>query len=84
MELKVVNMNERYAFQILNWKYDSPYNFYNNEYTKEALEDLVDSSYYALLDKENELFGFFCTGESRNYLLDMPHWSIKKILLIWV
>lgn len=64
MELKVVNMNERYAFQILNWKYEPPYNFYNNEYTKEALEELVDSSYYALLDKENELFGFFCTGES--------------------
>ncbi|WP_309299185.1 hypothetical protein [Ureibacillus sinduriensis] len=64
MEMKVVDMNEQYATQILNWKYDPPYNFYDNEYTKEALEELLDSSYYALVDTENELFGFFCSGKS--------------------
>lgn len=64
MKLKVYNMNNQYAIQILNWKYKPPYDFYNNEYSKEALEELLNSSYYALVDTENELFGFFCTGKS--------------------
>ncbi|PYF08276.1 GNAT family N-acetyltransferase [Ureibacillus chungkukjangi] len=64
MKLKVYNMNNQFAIQILNWKYKPPYDFYNNEYSKEALEELLNSSYYALVDTENELFGFFCTGKS--------------------
>ena len=57
-------MNEQRAIQILNWKYDPPYDFYNNHYTDEALEELLDSSYYALVNTKNELFGFFCAGKS--------------------
>ena len=64
MKLKVYSMNNEFAIQILNWKYKPPYDFYNNEYSEEALEELLDSSYYALVDMENELFGFFCTGKS--------------------
>ena len=64
MELNVYNMNDQFAIQILNWKYEPPYDFYNNEYSKEALEELLDSSYYALVNMENELIGFFCTGKS--------------------
>ena len=64
MDLTVSSMNRDYAIQILNWKYDTPYDFYNIEPTQEALEELLNSSYYALLDSKNELFGFFCTGKS--------------------
>ena len=64
MELNVCAMENQFAIQILNWKYEPPYDFYNNVYSKEALEELLDSSYYALVNAENELFGFFCTGKS--------------------
>ncbi|MDN4491972.1 GNAT family N-acetyltransferase [Ureibacillus aquaedulcis] len=64
MKLKVFSMNEQYAIQILNWKYEPPYDFYNNECTKEALEELLDNTYYALVGTKNELFGFFCIGKS--------------------
>lgn len=66
MELTIHNMNKQLAIQILNWKYAPPYDFYNSdsEYEKEALEELLDDSYYALVTTENELFGFFCTGKS--------------------
>ena len=64
MDLTVSSMNRDYAIQILNWKYEIPYDFYNNELTQEALEELLNSSYYALVDSKNELFGFFCTGKS--------------------
>ena len=64
MELKMVTMDEQFAFQILHWKYEQPYNPYNGEYTEGGMCELLDNSYYALIDEENELFGFFCTGKS--------------------
>lgn len=62
-QLIVRDMNENFAKEILNWKYESPYDFYNlnSDSTKEFLEN----KYYCVIDKSNEeLIGFFCIGES--------------------
>jgi ribosomal protein S18 acetylase RimI-like enzyme len=63
IHFKVENMNEAFAKEILNWKYESPYDFYNNDLNQDTLNELLNGSYYAVLTHE-EIFGFFCTGES--------------------
>lgn len=55
-------MTKERATDILGWKYEQPYDFYNNELTDEALQEMLDGSYYALVDDQHALIGFFCTG----------------------
>jgi [ribosomal protein S18]-alanine N-acetyltransferase len=64
MELVVKRMTEEYAKQILTWKYEAPYDFYNNEESSESLNELLENSYYALLNTDNTLIGFFCIGSA--------------------
>jgi [ribosomal protein S18]-alanine N-acetyltransferase len=62
MQLFVRNMTEEYAKQILNWKYEAPHDFYNNEETSESLNELLETPYYVVLNQDQELVGFFCIG----------------------
>lgn len=64
MEFFIEKMNSKLATTILGWKYEQPYDFYNNEQSDEALEELMDGLYYAIADKNKEVIGFFCIGES--------------------
>ena len=52
------------ATDILQWEYDAPYDLYNNELSDEALKELLDGSYYSIVDGCNNLIGFFCIGEN--------------------
>lgn len=64
MKLEIKSMDEEIARQILSWRYDSPYNFYNNENTPEQIRDLLENDYSAIVDRNGELVGFFCVGSS--------------------
>ncbi|MEH7112292.1 GNAT family N-acetyltransferase [Neobacillus niacini] len=64
MQLVVGNMNEGFAKQIINWKYEPPYDFYNNEESSESLKELLENPYYVVLNNKNVLVGFFCIGKS--------------------
>ncbi|MFK9092043.1 GNAT family N-acetyltransferase [Bacillus salipaludis] len=64
MLLFVKEMDEIFAEEILSWKYEAPYDFYNNEYSVDAVRELLSRSYSAVLDDQDEVFGFFCIGES--------------------
>lgn len=64
MQLVIEKMKEGMANSILDWKYEKPYDFYNNERSDEALEELLDGSYYALVDEWKVLIGFFCIGKN--------------------
>lgn len=64
MKLIIEDMNEKMAKEVLNWKYDKPYDFYNSELTDEGMEEMLDGSYYALVNDFKELVGFFCIGET--------------------
>ncbi|WP_308419006.1 GNAT family N-acetyltransferase [Virgibacillus oceani] len=64
VDLFLKNMTEERALEILNWRYVKPYDFYNNEADDESLEEFLDNQYYAVVNQENELIGFFCIGES--------------------
>ncbi|MDQ0268403.1 GNAT family N-acetyltransferase [Cytobacillus purgationiresistens] len=56
-------MNERLASEILTWKYEPPYDFYNNKLNEESVQEMVSNHYYAAFNGE-ELLGFFCYGQS--------------------
>ncbi|UOQ92194.1 GNAT family N-acetyltransferase [Halobacillus shinanisalinarum] len=62
MKLIINNMNKNLATHILNWKYERPYDFYNNEVNGEEIKERLDGSYYALSDEQGEVIGFFCFG----------------------
>ncbi|PGS48677.1 GNAT family N-acetyltransferase [Bacillus sp. AFS041924] len=64
MELYIKKMTETYATEILNWNYPAPYDFYNNKLSKEALEELLGNTYFAVTDQNELLIGFYCIGET--------------------
>lgn len=64
MTLLIQNMNEETAKDILNWKYNTPYHFYNNDCTDEELKERLNGTYFAIVNDTADLYGFFCIGES--------------------
>jgi len=64
MTLAVNKMTRDFAIAILNWKYEPPYDFYNNSVNDEAIEELMNNPYLAVVNEQMELVGFFCTGDS--------------------
>ncbi|OZU87138.1 GNAT family N-acetyltransferase [Virgibacillus indicus] len=78
MRLYVKNMTEKFAAEILSWKYTKPYDFYNSELTSEALSEMLEESYFALVDSDDELVGFFCIGESAQVPAGNPFGAYNK------
>ena len=64
MHLHIERMTENNAQHILTWKYEKPYDFYNNEVSEESLKELLDGSYYVLLNEQIDIVGFFCIGKN--------------------
>ncbi|MBO0959289.1 GNAT family N-acetyltransferase [Neobacillus sp. MM2021_6] len=64
MLLQVMEMDVIFAEEILSWKYEAPYDFYNNEYSVAAVRELLNHSYFVVVDDLDEIFGYFCMGES--------------------
>lgn len=55
-------MTKSRAIDILNWHYDPPYDFYNNDVSDSSIRELVNGDYEVILNNEDELVGFFCCG----------------------
>jgi ribosomal protein S18 acetylase RimI-like enzyme len=64
MELFIKDMSEKFAVEIVNWRYEAPYDFYNNEVTSEAINEMIENPYYAVINQSEELVGFFCIGST--------------------
>lgn len=64
MKLHEAEMTEKKAAEILSWRYEKPYDFYNNEDTAEGRAELLNGFYHTVDNDDNELIGFFCTGTS--------------------
>ncbi|WP_433748744.1 GNAT family N-acetyltransferase [Falsibacillus pallidus] len=62
--MQITTMNKAVADEILNWRYEPPYDFYNNQKSDEALKELLGGSYQGVVDDEGKLIGFFCVGNS--------------------
>lgn len=61
---RIVPMEEQYAGQIATWTYDGEYGIYDFANDEEALNELMDGSYYACIAEDGELKGYYCYGES--------------------
>ncbi|WP_102275364.1 GNAT family N-acetyltransferase [Cytobacillus massiliigabonensis] len=64
MQFYIRKMTEHFAIEILSWKYEAPYDFYNNDLCSENIRELLDDKYYAVINEKDQLFGFFCIGSS--------------------
>ena len=64
MNLLAVKMDKEKAEEVLSWKYEAPYDFYNNEMNEEELSELLNGTYSAVMAANKDLIGFFCTGKS--------------------
>lgn len=62
MELGFQAMDHQTATTISHWRYDAPYDFYNME--GDDVNELVNGSYFAVMDDSGSLVGFFCVGAS--------------------
>lgn len=64
MPLFIKNMNEEFAAEILNWKYPAPYDLYNNELNPVNIKEMLEDSYYIVVDENDRLVGYFCIGNA--------------------
>lgn len=64
MELQIKNREREFALEILNWKYEKPYDYYNHDQTAEDVKELLDGTHFALINDEDNLVGFFCIGNN--------------------
>ena len=55
-------MKTEYAEDISTWKYDDIYSFYNHN--ESNITEYMDGTYYACLDNDGDLIGYFCFGEN--------------------
>lgn len=61
-------MTEAFIRQIMTWQYPEPYGIYNMCDEEDIIEEMMDGSYYAVVD-ENDLVGFLCYGKNAQ----VPH-----------
>ncbi|WP_404451527.1 GNAT family N-acetyltransferase [Virgibacillus necropolis] len=64
MQLLKSKMTKDLAVDALQWRYEKPYDLYNNELNSEAIDEMLDNSYFGIVNEENELIGYYCTGIS--------------------
>ncbi|MFB7140010.1 GNAT family N-acetyltransferase [Gottfriedia sp. NPDC056225] len=64
MQLSIREMTASYAIEIVNWRYVPPYDFYNIKSGKEELDELLNNQYKVIIDQNENLVGFYCTGQA--------------------
>ena len=75
MKLYIDKMSIDLAIDILGWTYDEPYDFYNNELSPEAVNEMLEDSYFAVFDIDKWLVGFFCLGSTAQVPNDLYTYS---------
>lgn len=80
MTYYIDKINVEFANEVLRWKYEQPYDFYDNEPSQQALVEMLNETYYVVLDNKNELIGFICTGGSAQIENDTYIPDILQIL----
>lgn len=53
-----------HARNILQWEYEEPFDLYNLSNNQEDFDELMNGTYYSVLNLEKNLVGFFCFGKS--------------------
>lgn len=64
LSFQYFSMTKQYASLIAKWKYGDPYSLYSMDGSRESILELMNGDYFYVLNEENELIGFICTGNS--------------------
>jgi Acetyltransferases len=64
MELNIKQMNYNEAKQISKWVYKKPYSIYSMDGSDNCIDELLNGTYFSVSDRENNLLGYYCFGES--------------------
>lgn len=80
MQYTIRNMTETYAIEVLCWKYERPYNFYNQVLTSHAIMELTGNKYYVVFDRYDVLIGFSVLELLLRCLLAIHVVHIKKLV----
>lgn len=57
-------MTREYATDISKWNYKEPYTMYSMDESEECIVDLLNGDYICVIDNNEEIIGFLCTGDS--------------------
>ncbi|WP_374019149.1 GNAT family N-acetyltransferase [Paenibacillus thiaminolyticus] len=57
-------MTEDCASIIAKWTYDEPYSLYSMDGDEDTIAEFMNGDYFYVLDNDNVLIGFICTGNS--------------------
>ena len=60
--MKIIPMTADDAARIARWQYDVPYDLYSFDNSEETRRELLSGGYYAALNAQGELCGYFCFG----------------------
>jgi [ribosomal protein S18]-alanine N-acetyltransferase len=64
MDLIIKPMNYEEATHISQWKYEEPYSMYSMDGSEDCINELLNGFYYSALNKDGQIVGYFCFGES--------------------
>lgn len=62
--MRIHSMTLEKAREIQTWTYDEPYSLYSFTGDQEELLELMNGSYFYVIDDKRNLIGYFCYGES--------------------
>ncbi|PFK33251.1 GNAT family N-acetyltransferase [Bacillus cereus] len=62
--MNIHKLIKREAIEINKWQYEEPYALYSFSGSEEAIEELLDGTYYGCCNENGELIGYFCFGEN--------------------
>lgn len=71
LQFFIREMTVSYATDIVSWKYEPPYDFYNNEYSEESIKEILDNPYKSIVNDKDELVGFFAQEHLHKFLKGM-------------
>lgn len=63
IRVRIEPMDREGAVAITHWAYDPPYDFYNMDVSEESLRELLDGTYFKMLEGHS-LMGYFCCGNA--------------------
>ncbi|PFS66301.1 GNAT family N-acetyltransferase [Bacillus cereus] len=66
--MDIHKLTEEEANEINTWTYEEPYDLYSFSGEEEAIEELLDGTYYGCCDDKGEFIGYFCFGENAQVL----------------
>ncbi|MDV4152285.1 GNAT family N-acetyltransferase [Clostridium sp. AL.422] len=64
MELNIKKINYKEAKEISKWIYNEPYTMYSMDGSDDCIDEILNEMYFSAFDKENNLIGYYCFGES--------------------